>query len=122
MERAHAHDGVVAVMAMDEQQRARNEMSWVGEERWQSLVREASRLRQLADQPQIRVLVGDHAILLMGDERDVVALVFVKGHPIVKSVVRMVRQLYRHAENGRRSAPAVAAAEPPRMAAPVVSA
>jgi hypothetical protein len=41
------------------------------------------------------VLVGDHAVLVSGDEKHVVGVVFIKGHPVVKSVVRMVRQLLR---------------------------
>ena len=108
LERAHAHDGVVAVMAMNEQQRLGGVMSWVGEERWQTLVHEGAQLRILSGESQIRVLVGEHSILLMGDDHDVVGLVFVKGHPIVKSVVRMVRQLFRHAQNARKSTLATA--------------
>ncbi len=40
-------------------------------------------------------VVGEHAILVAGDEKHVVGVVFIKGHPVVKSVVRMVRQLMR---------------------------
>jgi len=43
----------------------------------------------------VRILVGEHAILVAGDEKHVVGVVFIKGHPVVKSVVRMVRQLMR---------------------------
>ena len=51
---------------------------------------EAVRLRQIANEPSVRVLVGDHAVLVSGDEKHVVGVVFIKGHPVVKSVVRMV--------------------------------
>ena len=53
------------------------------------------KLRQIANEPAVRVLVGDHAVLVSGDEKHVVGVVFIKGHPVVKSVVRMVRQLLR---------------------------
>lgn len=96
---------------MDTEQRSRGMMSWVGDERWKDLVAEAARLRQISGESQIRVLVGDHALLLMGDDHDVVGLVFIKGHPIVKSVVRMVRQLFRHAQNARRASTTLVTAE-----------
>ena len=68
---------------------------WVGDERWNPIVVEAVKLRQIAAESSVRVLVGDHAVLVSGDEKHVVGVVFIKGHPVVKSVVRMVRQLLR---------------------------
>ena len=38
---------------------------------------------------------GDHKVMVSGDDRHVIGVVFIKGHPVVKSVVRMVRQLLR---------------------------
>lgn len=96
IERVLRHDGIVAVLDMNpEQAQGGAEPSWVGEERWKPIVLEAVKLRQIANEPQVRVLVGDHAVLVSGDERHVVGVVFIKGHPVVKSVVRMVRQLLR---------------------------
>ena len=106
LDRVHAHDGVVAAFSIDAQQRASNDVSWSGDEQWKAVALEAARLRELADQEQVRVLAGDHALLLFGDKEDVVGIVFIKGHPVVKSVVRMVRQLLRHAQNGRSQAAA----------------
>jgi hypothetical protein len=109
LERTAAHDGIVAALAIDDQQAARGEMSWVGNDDWKPVAVEAVRLRKLTGEPSIRVMVGDHAILVSGDARDVVALVFIKGHPIVKSVVRMTRQLLKRAHKSR---PATAASSP----------
>ncbi len=96
IERVLRHDGIVAVLDLTaEQAQAGGEPSWVGDDRWKPIVLEAVRLRQIANEPSVRVLVGDHAVLVSGDDRHVVGVVFIKGHPVVKSVVRMVRQLLR---------------------------
>ena len=79
----------VAVLDLTaEQAQAGQEPSWVGDERWRPIVLESVRLRQIAGEPQVRVLVGEHAVLVSGDDRHVVGVVFIKGHPVVKSVVR----------------------------------
>lgn len=96
IERVLRHDGIVAVLDMTAEQMG-GEPSWVGDDRWKPIVLEAVRLRHIANEPSIRVLVGDHAVLVSGDEKHVVGVVFIKGHPVVKSVVRMVRQLLRPA-------------------------
>src|SRR5690606_29909855 len=93
IERVLRHDGIVAVLDMTAEQAQGGEPSWVGDDRWKPIVMEAVKLRQIANEPSVRVLVGDHAVLVSGDERHVVGVVFIKGHPVVKSVVRMVRQL-----------------------------
>lgn len=95
IERVLRHDGIVAVLDMSSEQASNGDSGWVGEERWQPIVMEAVKLRQIANEPAVRVLVGDHAVLVSGDEKHVVGVVFIKGHPVVKSVVRMVRQLLR---------------------------
>ncbi len=95
IERVLRHDGIVSVLDMTADQAQTNEPLWVGDDRWKPIVLEAVRLRQVANEPAVRVLVGEHAILIAGDEQHVVGVVFLKGHPVVKSVVRMVRQLMR---------------------------
>ena len=96
IERVLRHDGIVAVLDMTAEMATNGDPAWAGEERWQPIVMEAVKLRQIANEPSVRVLVGDHAVLVSGDEKHVVGVVFIKGHPVVKSVVRMVRQLLRH--------------------------
>ena len=121
IERVLRHDGIVAVLDLTaEQAQAGQEPSWVGDDRWRPIVLESVRLRQIAGEPQVRVLVGEHAVLVSGDDRHVVGVVFIKGHPVVKSVVRMVRQLLRQpASAARRSASAVTSApSAPPAAAP----
>ena len=95
IERVLRHDGIVAVLDMTAEQAQSGDCSWVGEERWKPIVLEAVRLRHIANESSVRVLVGEHAVLVSGDDRHVVGVVFIKGHPVVKSVVRMVRQLMR---------------------------
>jgi len=95
IERVLRHDGIVAVLDMTAEQAQSGECSWVGEERWKAVVLEAVRLRAIAGESSVRVLVGEHAVLVSGDEKHMVGVVFFKGHPVVKSVVRMVRQLMR---------------------------
>ncbi|MCX4247587.1 hypothetical protein [Paraliomyxa miuraensis] len=101
IERVLRHDGIVAVLDQTaEQAQGGGEPSWVGDEKWKPIVLEAVKLRQIANEPSVRVLVGDHAVLVSGDEKHVVGVVFIKGHPVVKSVVRMVRQLLRQPSGG----------------------
>ena len=95
IERGLRHDGLVAVLDQTAEQAPAGDVAWVGEERWKPIVLEAVKLRQVAGEPAVRILVGEHAILVAGDEKHVVGVVFIKGHPVVKSVVRMVRQLMR---------------------------
>lgn len=90
LERHLRHDGIVAVFDL-----TAGVLSWAGEEHWKPIVLEATRLRQIANEPTIRVLVGEHTILLVSDEKHTVGLVFLMGYPIVKSVARMIRQLMR---------------------------
>lgn len=71
------------------------QVSWVGDENWRAIVMEAVKLRQIANEPSVRVEVGDHKVMVSGDDKHVIGVVFIKGHPVVKSVVRMVRQLLR---------------------------
>jgi hypothetical protein len=95
IERVLRHDGIVAVLDMTAEQAQAGQPAWVGDERWRPVVIEAAKLRQIANESSVRVLVGEHAVLVSGDEKHVVGVVFIKGHPVVKSVVRMVRQLLR---------------------------
>ncbi|MGB1274104.1 MAG: hypothetical protein ACPG77_00015 [Nannocystaceae bacterium] len=85
----------MAVLDISGAQNESGDISWVGDDRWRPIVMEAVRLREIAGEPSVRVLVGEHAVLISGDDKHVVGVVFIKGHPVVKSVVRMVRQLLR---------------------------
>ncbi|MCH9683214.1 MAG: hypothetical protein K0V04_17395, partial [Deltaproteobacteria bacterium] len=85
IERVLRHDGIVAVLDLTaEQAQAGGEPSWVGDDKWKPIVLEAVKLRQIANEPSVRVLVGDHAVLVSGDDKHVVGVVFIKGHPVVK--------------------------------------
>ncbi|MCB9569178.1 MAG: hypothetical protein H6710_18520 [Myxococcales bacterium] len=122
IERVLRHDGIVAVLDMTAEQAQAGESSWVGEDRWKPIVLEAVRLRQIANESSVRVLVGEHAVLVSGDERHVVGVVFIKGHPVVKSVVRMVRQLLRASAPSGAGHQASQAAPAPAAAAPASAA
>lgn len=106
IERVLRHDGIVAVLDQTaEQIQAGSDPSWVGDDKWKPIVLEAVKLRQIANEPSVRVLVGDHAVLVSGDDKHVVGVVFIKGHPVVKSVVRMVRQLLRQPSPSTQQSP-----------------
>ncbi len=105
IERVLRHDGIVAVFDQTADQAQRGESTWMGDDRWRPVVLQAARLREIAQESAVRVLVGDHAVLVSGDDRHVVGIVFIKGHPVVKSVVRMVRQLLRQPSNAPQPAP-----------------
>ena len=120
IERVLRHDGIVAVLDLTaDQAQAGQEPSWVGDDKWRPIVLESVRLRQIADEPQVRVLVGEHAVLVSGDEKHVVGVVFIKGHPVVKSVVRMVRQLLRQPNTAASARRAAASSAPAPAPAPV---
>lgn len=96
LERVQGHEGIVAAMAWTfEDRNSGREPTWVGDRQWQTLATEAVRLREVAQAPVLRVIVGEHACLVSGDEEKIVAVVFLKGHPIVKSVARMTRRLLK---------------------------
>ena len=117
IERVLRHDGILAVLDWyTDPAHVGGQPQWAGDENWRNVVMEAVKLRGIADQPSVRVLIGDHAVLVSGDDKHVVGVVFIKGHPVVKSVVRMVRQLLRPANPPSAAAPAPAA--PPTPAAP----
>ena len=118
LHRVFTHDGIVAALSQDAQQHTDKQLSWVGDEAWRELAIEAIELRALCGQEQIRVLAGDHSLLIAAQGDEVVGLVFVKGHPVVKSVVRMVRQLLRHAVKADQAKPDNSEASALRPAAP----
>ncbi len=95
IERVLRHDGIVAVLDMTAEQAQSGDPSWVGDDTWKERVMAVVKLRSIANEPSVRALIGDHAVLVSGDDKHVVGVVFIKGHPVVKSVVRMVRQLLR---------------------------
>ena len=118
IERVLRHDGILAVLDWyTDPAHAGGQPQWAGDDNWRNVVMEAVKLRGIADQPSVRVLIGDHAVLVSGDDKHVVGVVFIKGHPVVKSVVRMVRQLLRPANPPPAAAPPAPVA-PPIPAAP----
>lgn len=110
IERVLRHDGIVAVLDMTAEQAQAGDVSWVGDDAWKERVMAVVKLRSIANEPSVRALIGDHAVLVSGDDKHVVGVVFIKGHPVVKSVVRMVRQLLRQPN----PAPAPSTPPPPQ--------
>ncbi len=91
--RVLAHDGIVAILVQSPERSA--DPVWVGDDTWRDVVRAAVDVHAVADEPSVRALVGGHVVLISGEDERVVGIVFVKGHRIVKSIVRMVRQLLK---------------------------
>src|SRR5690606_40594272 len=72
IERVLRHDGILAVLDWyTDPAHAGAQPQWAGDEAWRSVVLEAVKLRKTADQPSVRVLIGDHAVLVSGDEKHV---------------------------------------------------
>lgn len=95
IERALHHAGVVAVLDTTPEQAQAGDPLWAGEERWKPIMLGAERLRQAANEPSLRLFVGEHLILITSDGKHSVGMVLVIGHPIMKSALRLIRQLLR---------------------------
>ncbi len=103
------HDGIL--YAVD----APKDGGWphAGDKSWAEIVTSAIDLfaKVPKDQDSLRISIGGHVVVLMRNEVATVAVVVVKGHPVVKSVVRMVRKRLRdHAKRALTKIPKANAA------------
>lgn len=64
--------------------------------RWQDLVQGAVALTERAQgHDEIRVVLSEHTILIRRDDDHFAGAIVIKGHPVVKSLQRMVRRVLR---------------------------
>lgn len=68
-----------------------------GESNWQPVLDGAMRLLDKTEESTIRVVIGDHTIVVQSEGDETVGVVLPTGHAIAKSLRRMIRRLSRKA-------------------------
>ena len=80
--------GIGAVVVVHGQERAER-----GDPEWTSLLRAALALRELAEQPSIRVTLAEHSIVVQREGEQCAAILMISGDPVAKSLKRMIRRM-----------------------------
>ena len=96
-----AADGVVALTVETPGQGR----AFRGVDRWAPLLDGAMGLLALTDEPTVRLVVGEHTIVVQRELGQIVAVVLPTGHAVAKSLRRMIRRMARK-ERGPYVAPA----------------
>lgn len=86
-----AAPGIVAVTVAD----PAGTFEFRGESSWSPILAAAMGLLKKTDEPTIRLVVGQHTIVLQGEGDQTVAVVLPTGHAIAKSLRRMIRRMSR---------------------------
>lgn len=76
-----------------------------GEPHWRPLLDASVDLLLKTGEPTIRLHVGDQSIVVQAEGTETAAVVFPTGHPIAKSLRRMVRRMARKARPARPANP-----------------
>jgi hypothetical protein len=107
-----AAPGIVAVTVAD----PAGSLEFRGEASWSPILAAAMGLLKKTDESTIRLVVGQHTVVLQGEGDETVAVVLPTGHAIAKSLRRMIRRMSRkvRAPVVRPSIGAAAGAEPAR--------
>ena len=69
--------------------------SFRGEERWNPILGQALDLFAICGQPSMRLVVGSHTIVVQKEGGETAAVALATGHPIAKSLRRMIRRMSR---------------------------
>ena len=91
IEHLAAAQGITAVLVQDPS----DERLFRGEERWRSALSAAIDLKALTREPTIRILTGGHTLVVQTEGEQTAAVALPTGHPVAKSLRRMVRRLAR---------------------------
>ena len=86
-----AASGVVA-LAIDNPGHTR---TFRGDQRWSAILEGSIKLLGLTDEPTIRLVIGEHTLVVQKELEEVVAVVLPTGHAIAKSLRRMIRRMSR---------------------------
>lgn len=92
IEHLAAAGGIEAVTVVAGQDR-----EFRGDSSWQPVLEGSMRLLEKTDESTIRVVIGDHTIVVQSEGDELVAVVLPTGHAIAKSLRRMIRRLSRKA-------------------------
>ncbi|MEZ4385284.1 MAG: hypothetical protein R3A79_28415 [Nannocystaceae bacterium] len=98
-----AAGGVVA-LSVDAPEKQR---LFSGAERWRPILDGAINLLRMTGESSIRLVIGDHTMVVQNELKETVAVVIPTGHAIAKSLRRMIRRMAR-----KDRGPYVAAQEP----------
>ncbi len=86
-----AAPGIVAVTVAD----PAGSFEFRGEASWNPILSAAMGLLKKTDESTIRLVVGQHTVVLQGEGDETVAVVLPTGHAIAKSLRRMIRRMSR---------------------------
>ena len=92
IEHLAAAGGIEAVTVVSGQDR-----EFRGDNSWQPVLDGALRLLEKTEENTIRVVIGDHTIVVQAEGEETVGVVLPTGHAIAKSLRRMIRRLSRKA-------------------------
>jgi hypothetical protein len=108
-----AAPGIVAVTVAD----PAGSLEFRGEESWNPILAAAMGLLKKTDESTIRLVIGQHTVVLQGEGDETVAVVLPTGHAIAKSLRRMIRRMSRkvRAPIGRPAAVQTSASDPTRQ-------
>jgi hypothetical protein len=83
--------GIVAVTVAD----AQGNQDFRGQDNWSHILTASLGLLGKTDEPTIRLVIGQHTIVLQQEGEETVAVVLPTGHAIAKSLRRMIRRMSR---------------------------
>jgi len=86
-----AASGVVA-LSVDSPEKER---LFRGLERWRPVLDGAVKLLQMTDETSIRLVIGEHTMVVQHELKETVAVIIPTGHAIAKSLRRMIRRMAR---------------------------
>ena len=86
-----AAQGIVAVTVAD----AGGTLEFRGEDNWNPILAAAMGLLKKTDESTIRLVIGQHTVVLQAEGDETVAVVLPTGHAIAKSLRRMIRRMSR---------------------------
>jgi hypothetical protein len=89
------HDGVLAVVTTTETSGLTESLQLLGSPKHFGVAQLAIGLFRHTEESSIRVVVGESTISALRSTSGIAALVVTTGHPVVKSVQRMMRKLLR---------------------------
>ncbi|MEE9381985.1 MAG: hypothetical protein V3V08_01035 [Nannocystaceae bacterium] len=82
------------------------------DERWRELLHGAVRLFQMTAESSIRLVVGNHTMVVQRENDETVAVVLTTGHAIAKSLRRMIRRMAKKDRGPLRPEPMVTTSAP----------
>jgi hypothetical protein len=99
------HPGIIAAMSARAWP-ANVEPAFHGDTGWRALLRDSMALTTHTAKDCVRVVIGEHTILIKRHDQDLLGVVVETGHAIAKSLHRMIRRVMQGAPRGRRPASA----------------